>query len=250
VELMLGRTVDALIGDNGTPTGVKTRDRNGISQPIEARLVVAADGRGSDVARLARVPGRVRRHNRFFYFAYWRGLKPATDDIHLWLTDPEGVARFPNEDDQHLLVASVHKARLPEYRADLEGAYARQIGGLVDPPDLGGAERTSKLLGKIEMPNVMRPAARPGLAFVGDAALASDPLWGVGCGWAFQSAEWLVDETAEALVTGGDLDRGLTRYRRAFRRRLGLHHFVIAEYASGRKTIPPERAFFGAAAQD
>ena len=48
------------------------------------------------------------------------------------------------------------------------------------------------------MPNKMRPAARPGLAFVGDAALATDPLFGVGCGWAFQSAEWLVDDTPAA----------------------------------------------------
>ena len=44
------------------------------------------------------------------------------------------------------------------------------------------------MLGKLDLPNVIRPAARPGVAFVGDAALASDPLWGVGCGWAFQSA--------------------------------------------------------------
>jgi len=96
----------------------------------------------------------------------------------------------------------------------------------------------------------MRPAARPGLAFVGDAGLATDPLWGVGCGWAFQTSEWLVDETADALLNLGDLDAALERYRRAFRRRLGLHHWVIAEYASGRKTLAAERAFFRATAKD
>ena len=74
----------------------------------------------------------------------------------------------------------------------------RYIAALPDAPDLSGATRESKLIGKLDLPNVSRPAARPGLAFVGDAALASDPLWGVGCGWAFQSAEWLVDETADA----------------------------------------------------
>jgi 2-polyprenyl-6-methoxyphenol hydroxylase-like FAD-dependent oxidoreductase len=78
----------------------------------------------------------------------------------------------------------------------------------------------------------------------------SDPLWGVGCGWAFQTAEWLVDETAPALVNGGDLDAALDRYRRAFRRRLGLHHAVIAEDASGRKSFGFERAFFRATARD
>ena len=33
---------------------------------------------------------------------------------------------------------------------------------------------------------------------MGDAALTADPLFGVGCGWAFQSAEWLVEETGSA----------------------------------------------------
>ena len=94
------------------------------------------------------------------------------------------------------------------------------------------------------MPNVSRPAARPGLAFVGDAALASDPLWGVGCGWAFQSAEWLVEETAAAVVGGGDLDAALDSYRRAHRRRLGPHHFLIADLASARPANPLERALY------
>ena len=69
----------------------------------------------------------------------------------------------------------------------------RMLAALPDAPDLSEATRESKLLGKLDLPNVSRPAARPGLAFVGDAALASDPLWGVGCGWAFQSAEWLAE---------------------------------------------------------
>ena len=100
------------------------------------------------------------------------------------------------------------------------------------------------------MPNVSRPAARPGLAFVGDAALASDPLWGVGCGWAFQSADWLVEETAAALVGGGDLDAALDSYRRVHRRRLGPHHFLISDIATARRANPFERALYRASATD
>jgi len=29
------------------------------------------------------------------------------------------------------------------------------------------------------------------IAFVGDALMSIDPLWGVGCGFAFQAADWL-----------------------------------------------------------
>ena len=250
VELVLGHTVVELIGDEGRPAGVRATDRDGRMRSFDARLVVAADGRGSGIARLARVPGRVRRHGRFFYFAFWQGLQPATTDATAWLMDPEGVAWFPNEDGLDLLVASVHRSRLADYRADAEGEYARQIAELPDAPDLSQATRVSKLIGKLDMPNVMRPAARPGLAFVGDAGLASDPLAGVGCGWAFQTSEWLVEETADALLNHGDLDSALDRYRRVFRRRLGLHHWLIAEYASGRRTFAVERAFFRATAND
>src|SRR3954451_8691563 len=246
VELMLGQTVVELPRRGH----VRTVDRAGQSRDIEASLVVAADGRGSSVARLARVPGRVRPHGRIFYFAYFTGVEPKASSIHAWALDPEGVARFPNEDGLDVLVASVLRSRLPEFRADPEGAYMRHIAAVPDPMDLSGAERVSKLIGKLDMPNVMRPAVSDRIAFIGDAALASDPIWGVGCGWAFQSAEWLVDMTARALLDGGDLDAALDRYRRAFRRRLGFHHWVIAEAATGRKTYPPERSFFRAVGRD
>jgi 2-polyprenyl-6-methoxyphenol hydroxylase-like FAD-dependent oxidoreductase len=96
----------------------------------------------------------------------------------------------------------------------------------------------------------MRPAARPGVAFVGDAALAADPLWGVGCGWALQSADWLVEETARALVGGGDLDAALERYRRVHRRRLLGHYLMISDIASGRPVNVFERRLYRAAARD
>ena len=106
------------------------------------------------------------------------------------------------------------------------------------------------MIGKLKLPNVMRPAAARGMAFVGDAALASDPLWGVGCGWAFQSAEWLAEEVGPALGSGGDVDAGLERYRRVHRRRLGPHHFLIADLSSGRPANPFEKAMYSAGAHD
>src|SRR4051812_18331456 len=120
--------------------------------------------------------------------------------------EPDCAYTFPNEDRLCVVLGGPHRDRLPEFRSDLEGAYMRYVRALPDAPDLSGATRESKLIGKLDLPNVSRPAARPGLAFVGDAALATDPLWGVGCGWAFQSAEWLADETGHAPGRGGGHD--------------------------------------------
>jgi flavin-dependent dehydrogenase len=249
VELIAGRTAVGLLG-NGRPAGVEIEDRARKRHAVSARLVVAADGRDSKLARWARVPGRIRPHGRFFYWGYWRGVRPATTRSKMWLLDPDCAYTFPNEDDLTVVLVAPHRDRLPEFHSDLEGAYRRMVSALPDAPDLSDAALESKLLGKVELPNVSRPAARPGVAFVGDAALAADPLWGVGCGWAFQSADWLVQETAGSLGGGGDLDAALERYRRRHRRRLLAHYLLICDIASGRPINPIESRLYRAAARD
>lgn len=143
--------------------------------------------------------------------SYWSGLRPVGTQARIWMLEPDCAYTFPNEDGLTLALVAPHQDRLPEFRADREGAYMRMLRSLPDAPEFDAASRESKLLGKLDVPNTIRPAARPGVAFVGDAALAADPFWGVGCGWAFQSSEWLVAETAPALLGGGDVDAALDR---------------------------------------
>ena len=244
VDLMLGWTATSLNRDAaGRPAGLTLEDRSHGARRIDARLIVGADGRDSGIARFAGVLGRVKPHGRFFYWAYWRRLRPEgqTKRARMWILDPDCAYTFPNEDDLTLVLVAPHRDRLPEFRADLEGAYMRMVRALPDAPATGDATRDGKILGKLDLPNVIRPAGRPGIAFVGDAALASDPLWGVGCGWAFQSAEWLVDETADALLERGDLDAALERYRKVHWKRLSPHHLTIADISTGRRMNAFER---------
>jgi flavin-dependent dehydrogenase len=251
VDLLLGWTATAVLKDaTGRPTGVAAEDRSHTTREITAQLVVGADGRESATARLANVPGRVKPHGRFFYWAYWRGVLPASHRARMWMLNPDCAYTFPNEDGMTLVLVGPHRDRLPEFRADLEGSYMRMVRSLPDAPDLSSAVRESKILGKLDLPNVIRPAAQPGIAFVGDAALAGDPLWGIGCGWAFQSAEWLVDETADALTNGDNLDAALERYRKLHWRRLSPHHLVLADLSSGRAMNVFERRMGAAAARD
>lgn len=254
VEFFPGCTAKRVLRDRGRPTGIEVEDRHGRSLKLGARLLVAADGRGSSVARLAGVPGRVRPHNRFFYFSYWRGVErartPAGPSIRLWVPHPEGASEFPNEDGLTVLVAVYPRWRLAKVRADLEGSYMRTLTELPGGPDLRGAERVSKILGKIEVPNVIRPAARPGIAFVGDAALAADPTFGVGISFAFMGAEWLVCETSSVLDNRLDLDKALRRYRRKFAWRLAPHHLQMADFSTAREITPLERRAFRRATAD
>jgi menaquinone-9 beta-reductase len=252
VELLLGHTVHALLRDGDRVSGVRARERDGSEHEIRAKLVVAADGRDSDMAKLAGVKTRLTPHGRFGYFAYYRDTPVVTgDNAQLWLLDPDVVYAFPTDDDLTCLTVMPVKERLPAFKADPEAEMQRMFESLPDGPRLDPAKRVSKVLGKIEIPNVARTPTQPGLALVGDAAIAADPLWGVGCGWAFQSAEWLAEAVGPSLAGGTDrVDAALEDYRRRHRAGLAAHEKFTGAYSTGRRFNPMEKLLFRAAARD
>jgi menaquinone-9 beta-reductase len=168
----------------------------------------------------------------------------------MWLLEPDAAYAFPNDDGVTLLLCMPSQEKLPAFKKDLEGNFARFLEGLPEGPRLAGAERVSKFMGATNLENRSRPAATSGLAFVGDAALWSDPLWGIGCGWAFQSAEWLAEETAPALASGGDLEGALARFREKHRKKLSGHHRIISDFSAAGGYNPIERLMFSASARD
>lgn len=253
VEVRQGVTVDAVTRDAaGRPCGLRGHTPGGEEVAVDAKVVVGADGRGSAVARLAGIPGRVLPHGRFGYMGYYEGLVLHSSPGHsqMWLTGRDVLYCFPNDDGLTVAALFLHKDRLPAFKADKEAAFLAAFAALDNPPDLPGATRVGPMIGKLDLPNVRRPAARPGIAFVGDAAQASDPVWGVGVGFALESAAWLADELAGALTANADPDPALERYRRRHRRELALHHVQMSDFASGREMNLLERTMHRAATHD
>jgi 2-polyprenyl-6-methoxyphenol hydroxylase-like FAD-dependent oxidoreductase len=251
VELMLGRSVEGLIRDGETFCGVEAKTRDGEVERIRAKLVVGADGRASKVAKLAGVKVREAEHGRFCYGAYFEDPDDADPNESVaWMTDPDWGARFPTDDGLTLYACMPTKAHLPDFKRDLPGAYMAFMRNLPEPPPIDRARLASEFFGKISMPDVQRGPIAPGLALVGDAAVAADPLFGIGCGWAFEGSVRLADTVSPALLGSEPLSKALKRYRRAHRRALAGHMFLIDDYASGRKFTPFERILFSAAAAD
>lgn len=250
VETILGHTVQELVRDGERIAGVRARDAQGSELELRAALVVGADGRGTRVAELAGVRKKVVPHGRFAYAAYYEGPPPAgAPDGSLWLLDPDMAAVFPTDDGLCFYAAMPTKARLEEFRADPEKALVELVASVPDAPPICESRRVSPMQGKLDMTNVAHAVTAPGLALVGDAALAIDPLWGVGCGWALQSAEWMADAVAPALHGSEPLHRGLARYRRRHARGLRGHAQMIYGYAGGRRFNAPEKMLFSAAAR-
>jgi 2-polyprenyl-6-methoxyphenol hydroxylase-like FAD-dependent oxidoreductase len=251
VDLGLGLSAHALRREADTVRGVVLQDPDGNETTLRSRLVVGADGRDSRIAELADVPTRTLAHGRFSYGAYFEGAMPAgAPDSSMWMLDPDWAAAFPTDGGLVLYGAMPARERLAAFRRDPETALVDFLAGLPDPPPIRAARQVGAVIGKLEMPSRVRAVTAPGLALIGDAALAVDPLFGIGCGWALQSAEWLVDSVAPALHGEGSLRRGLVRYRRRHRRELRGHSYLINDYSSGRRFSPGERMLFAAAARD
>jgi menaquinone-9 beta-reductase len=251
VELLAGRTPPPLLRDEGGIAGVAVRDPDGADLEIPARLTIGADGRDSPIAGLAEVREKTRPHGRFAYAAYFEGPLPDfAPDAGLWMMDPQVAAAFPTDNGLVLYVAMPTKDHLPKFKEDIEGALVEWVGSIPEAPPIREARRVGPIIGKLDMTNRIRGPVAPGLALVGDAALAADPLFGVGCGWALQSGEWLADSVSPALRGIESLENGLRRYRRRHRRQLGTHARLIHDYSTGRKFDPVERLMISTAVRD
>jgi 2-polyprenyl-6-methoxyphenol hydroxylase-like FAD-dependent oxidoreductase len=251
VEMLLGWSADGLLREDGGFAGVVVRNREGEERELRGRLTIGADGRDSKIAELSEVPVKTYPHNRFAYGGYFEGPPPEhSPDGLLWFLDPHWAAAFPTDGDLTFYAAMPTKDRLPEFKRDPEGALVRFLADVPEPPPIRDSRAIEPVIGKIDMTNRMRKPVAPGLALVGDAALATDPLFGVGCGWAFQSAEWLSDSVLPSLQGRESVEQGLERYRRRHARELAGHAFFIHDYANGRRLNPAERLMFSAAARD
>ena len=220
-DLPRGRVGDRLDRGGRSRDRPVVQDQSRREQRIRASLVVGADGRNSAVARPA-APTRRKPNQRFCYMAYFAGIAPKPDlRAGFWMLDPDVVMTSPNDDDITLVAAFVDKRRLDAFKRDREGAFRGLVRRAAGAPDLDRAERVSKLIGYVDYPLLnRRPVPRPGVALVGDAALTADPVWAIGCGWAFESATWLVDAVVPALHGIEPLGRALRRYRSRHRERL------------------------------
>ncbi|MFJ6367224.1 NAD(P)/FAD-dependent oxidoreductase [Streptomyces virginiae] len=249
VDLLTGHSVTGLLQEAGRTVGARVSGPDGEVE-LRARLVVGADGKDSPVARFAGIETRTYDNERFSYFAHFRNL-PLRDGItHSWFLEPDVAYAMPNDDGVTVVAVIPGKDRLPAFRANLEGAYTEFVRALPGGPDIDAAERITKITGTLNYPLHSRRPGAPGVALIGDAALTGDPLWGVGCGWALQSAQWLAEATATAATGRGDLDQALTAYIRRHRRGLGGHQHLAVDYAKGRPFNPFERLMFSAAARD
>jgi geranylgeranyl reductase family protein len=214
VEVREGtKATDLVVGARGAVAGVVCENGHG-PEALPARLVVAADGRRSIVARRL---GLLREHpslKRFAVRGYWDGMAGLGEwgEMHVGGGGYCGVAP--------LSATSANVAFVLDRRAmggaagDLESFYrdalrrrwprlAERLAGavLLGPP---------RAIGPLALE--ARRVAAPGALLVGDAAGFYDPFTGEGVTLALRSAEMAAEIADGALRSGSTED--LTEYDR------------------------------------
>jgi flavin-dependent dehydrogenase len=249
VEMRVGSSASGLIRSGGRISGVELGGPAG-GRTLRARLVVAADGRNSPLATMAGATTKSAPNCRFGVMAALRNVtlrRGATSQM--WLIDGEAAYAFPNDDGVTVIACGGLKDSLERARERPFAALVERIEALPDAPGLERAELAGPVLMVRDFPSQWRAPVVDGMAFVGDALQSIDWVWGIGCGWAFQTGAWLSDSVATDLRSGADLSAGLRRYRRRCASLTG-HRLLINDFARRRALNPVERLMFAAAAKD
>lgn len=240
VKLQMGVKLEALAEQNGCVTATFSGEAG--ESRASAKLLVGADGRDSSVAEIARFRTARAKNGRFNYSPFYSGPRhadfPATTG---WFDGKQWSGIFPTDDGLTGYYLMPTHDRLPEFKADLEGACLRMIAELPGAPPVDELELAGPIVGRIDMTNQWRNPVKGNIALVGDAASSIDPLFGVGCGWAFQSGELLADAAGPALASGGRLGPALGAYRRRMLGRIYPHGLSIVGYSRGRSLSGFER---------
>ena len=249
VTSFLGCHVQRLVEQNGEVTGVELAGAH--SGVLLTRLAVGADGRNSPLATIAGVKPASSRNTRFGALATYRGVPLARGTCsQMWMRGPEIGYVFPNDDGVTVVTYLSTKDMFEQFHASPRESLMRAVAGFPEAPDLSTATPTGQVLIVKDYPNLWRRPVVRNIAFAGDALMSVDFLPGVGCGFAFQTAEWLVDALAPALRGEGAVADALQSYARNASRKLRGHRFFIHDFARRRKFNVLKRLVFAAAAKD
>ncbi|TZG28047.1 FAD-dependent oxidoreductase [Sphingomonas montanisoli] len=192
-----------LIAEAGRIAGVRTKD----GRELRARLVIAADGRGSVLRDAAELPREdLGAPIDVFWFRLSKEPRPGNETVGQFA--PGTVIAMIDRGDYWQCAFVFAKGGADRIRAMGIDAFRTRVATAV--PEVAGqvGELTSwddvKLL-SVSLDRLTR-WHRPGLLAIGDAAHAMSPVGGVGINLAIQDAVAAANILAGPMARGADID--------------------------------------------
>lgn len=254
VTYLPGVNVDKVNVVAGRVVGISGRRVvDGAQVDLACELLVAADGRESEVAHLAGVRQKEWENQRFSCFGFFQGIPEESRSMsRMWMLEPYIAYQFPNDGDTTLIALMPTKDRMADFKVDRDRNFREIVRALPDAPDIDNAIQVGEYRLNSRNSLLVRSHPPAGMALIGDAFMTSDPLHGFGISWGVMSAIDLVDELSSVFHQGSlrAIDRSLARYHSVRRRELWGHFKIMIEMAGARPMIMPQQILFSAATRD
>jgi flavin-dependent dehydrogenase len=221
---------------------------------LRARIVIAADGRGSRVAARMKLSSYSRESRRWAFGAYFTGVTHMTSrgEMHIRAGGYIGVAPLPGG-LTNVSVVRDERAGLPMARDEQQGLVRHAVA---EEPELrdrfARATQVSPVTVMGPLAVEARTAGCPGLLLAGDAAGFVDPMTGDGLRFALRGGELAAQAALDELRSGRPAFERLSTWRarefsmkyrlnRALRRIVGSPRALdLAAFISKRWSTPVE----------
>lgn len=213
-EVREGYTVDEILFDGGSATGIRGRASGGVSGVDLAPIVIGADGRQSTVARAVNAEAYNEKPPLLAaYYSYWSGL-PMEGRFENYIRDMRGFAVAPTHDDLTMIIAGWPHAEFAENKKDVEGHYLKTLNlAPAFAERLKSAKREARFAGAA-VPNYFRKPFGPGWALVGDAGYNKDFITAQGILDAFRDAELCAQAVDDTITGTRDFESAMREYWR------------------------------------
>jgi flavin-dependent dehydrogenase len=181
-------TVDEIVVEDGVVVGIRGHDEGGSSVIERARVVIAADGRNSQLAKAVQpLQYNEKPMLQWSFYTYWSGLP--VDGFEIFIRPDRGWAAVGTNDGLTMLVVGWPFAESSAYKADVEANYLKTLELAPEFAErVRGAKREERFYGG-SVPNFFRKPYGPGWVLVGDAGYNKDPITAQGIPDAFSDAE-------------------------------------------------------------
>jgi 2-polyprenyl-6-methoxyphenol hydroxylase-like FAD-dependent oxidoreductase len=243
-EVREGFTVEDLVCERDSVTGIRAHDKGGPTIIEHARVVVGADGLHSRVATAVGAEAyNERARLQAGYYTYWSGL-PMEGRFEAYDRGDRAWAAWPTNDDLTVVVVSWPFAQFEANKTDVAGHYLSALERAPAFHDrIRAAKREDRIVG-MAIPNFFRKPYGPGWTLVGDAGYTRDFMTAQGMTDAFRDAELCAEALDEWLSGRRPFDAAMGAYQSARDARVGPMYEFTCQFASFTPPTPEMQQLF------
>ncbi|MFF5933638.1 NAD(P)/FAD-dependent oxidoreductase [Streptomyces sp. NPDC012508] len=238
-EVREGFTVEEILFDGGTVTGIKGHGKAGRTATDHARIVVGADGLHSTVAKATAASGYAEKAKiNAYYYTYWAGL-PMFGQFEAFDREDRAFAAWPTNDDLTMVICAWPMRDFEANRGDIEGNYHATLARAPAFAErVSKATQAERFVG-MAIPNYFRKPYGPGWILVGDAGYLKDPITAQGIQDAFRDAERCTRALDDVLAGRRPFDEAMRSCQEARDSEVMSMYEFTAEFAT-LEPPPPE----------